>query len=102
MSARRRLACTTFVIALAATPLAAVTAGPANAAPGGNDALQFCRSIQQFFPEGNITGPCVSFFRSHNNNARATVVFFCKTFIVPAGEFATVGRCVSTISSSEV
>lgn len=74
-------------------------ASPASAAPGGNESLRFCRSIAQFY-DGNITGPCTSYFQSHDFNARATTVFFCRTLFVPSGGFATMGKCVSTIGSS--
>jgi hypothetical protein len=91
---------TTYALALAgvaaALPLAA---SPAHAAAGGNDSLQFCRSIAPFF-EGNIIGPCTSYFQSHDRNARATTVYFCRTQFVPSGEFATLGKCVRTIGST--
>jgi hypothetical protein len=77
-----------------ALPMALV--GPASAASGGNEALQFCRSIAQFY-EGNIIGPCTSYFRSHNSNARATTVYFCRAESVPSGDFATLGQCVRTL-----
>ena len=91
---------TSIALVLAGAGIALpAAASPASAAAGGNEALQFCRSISQFF-DGNITGPCTSFFRSHDFNARATTVFFCRTEFVPSGEFATVGKCVSTIGSN--
>jgi hypothetical protein len=89
------------VLALAFTAAVAVpvsAASPADAAAGGNEALQFCRSIAPNF-EGNIIGPCTSFFRSHDSNARATIVYVCRTALVPAGFFPTQGACVRTIGS---
>ncbi len=74
-------------------------ASPASAAPGGNESLRFCRSIAPFY-DGNIIGPCTSYFQSHDFNARATTVYFCRTEIVPSGGFPTLGKCVSTIGSS--
>jgi hypothetical protein len=50
------------------------------------------------FYEGNIIGPCTSYFQSHDFNAAATTAYFCRTYIVPSGEFATQGECVSTIT----
>ncbi len=87
------------VIALAFAGMSLAVPGTASAAPGGNEDLQFCRSIAQFY-EGNIIGPCTSYFRSHDFNARATTVFFCRTEFVPAGEFRTLGQCVRTIGST--
>ncbi|HEY5821267.1 MAG TPA: hypothetical protein VIT20_04790 [Propionibacteriaceae bacterium] len=72
-----------------------VSASLAHADAGGNDDLQFCRSISDSYL-GNIIGPCTSFFRSHDNNAAATTAYFCKTVFVPEGYFATVGECVSS------
>ncbi len=88
----------TLGIATAAMTLP-VIAGPANAATGGNQGLQFCRSIAQYY-EGNIIGPCTSYFQSHNYRAEATAVYFCRHFFVPHGDFATEGKCVSTIGKS--
>lgn len=88
-----------FAVALAGSAIGVIgTAAPASAAAGGNGALQFCRAIAQYYP-GNITGPCVSSFRSHDlAGAAAANEYFCKTDFVPAGEFATVGDCVSTLN----
>jgi hypothetical protein len=88
---KRRCVSLGLIAATSMVPLS--VASSASAASGGNEALQFCRSISRFY-EGNITGPCVSYFRSHDNNARATTVYFCKTFFVPEGSFATVGKCI--------
>jgi hypothetical protein len=68
----------------------------ASADQGGNAALQYCRSIAQYYP-GNITGPCVRFYQS-SGNAAATSAYLCKMLFVPLGEFATVGECVSTLN----
>jgi hypothetical protein len=76
-----------------------VMAIPAHADPGGNPSLQFCRSIAKYY-EGNIVGPCTSYFQSHNYSAEATAAYFCRQVFVPAGEFATEGECVSTIGKS--
>lgn len=90
----------TVAAVLAGGGIALTTAAsPANAAAGGNQSLQFCRSIARFY-DGNITGPCTSYFQSHDRNARATTVFFCRTEFVPAGAFATIGKCVSRIGST--
>ncbi len=90
---------TSIALALAGAGIALpAAASPANATAGGNQSLQFCRSIAHFY-DGNITGPCTSFFRSHDFNARATTVFFCRTEFVPSGEFRTLGQCVRTIGS---
>jgi len=98
MSIRRRTAGAALALALAGSAAGVITtAVPASADAGGNAALQFCRSIAQYFP-GNITGPCVSSFQSMGN-ASATTAYICKTQFVPAGEFATVGECVRTINA---
>ncbi len=91
---------TSIALVLAGAGIALpAAASPANATAGGNEALQYCRSIAHRY-DGNIIGPCTSFFRSHDFNARATTVFFCRTVFVPRGRFATVGKCVSTIGSN--
>jgi hypothetical protein len=91
---------TSLAVVLAGAGVALIAAAtPATAAAGGNESLQFCRSIAQFY-DGNITGPCTSYFQSHDYNARATTVFFCRTQFVPAGAFPTLGKCVSTIGST--
>ena len=96
MSVRRRAAGLAFSLTLAGSAVA-VAAVPANAASGGNPSLQYCRSIAQFYP-GNITGPCTSYFQSHDfAGIAASNAFFCRTEFVPAGEFATVGECVSAL-----
>jgi hypothetical protein len=87
------------VVAASACIALPAAASPASAAAGGNESLQFCRSISQFY-DGNIIGPCTSYFQSHDQNARATTVFFCRTELVPSGAFATLGKCVSTIGSN--
>jgi hypothetical protein len=56
--------------------------------------VQYCRSIAALFP-GDIFGPCVSYYQSHDRNAAATDVYFCKTDFVPLGYFANPGACVS-------
>ncbi len=90
---------TSIALALAGAGIALpAAASPANATAGGNESLQFCRSIAHHY-DGNITGPCTSFFQSHDFNARAATAFFCRTIIVPRGRFDTVGKCVSTIGS---
>lgn len=86
-------------MALAGSAAGVVAAAvPASADAGGNPSLQYCRSIAQFYP-GNITGPCTSYFQSHDfAGIAASNEFFCKTEFVPMGEFATVGSCVSVLN----
>ena len=96
MSIRRRTAAAALALALGSA--GAITAAvSASADTGGNAALQYCRSVAQFFP-GNITGPCVSSFLSQGSVAAANE-YYCKTFFIPAGEFATVGECVSALEA---
>ena len=88
---------TSIALALAGAGIALpAAASPANATAGGNESLQFCRSIAHLY-DGNITGPCTSFFQSHDSRARATTVFFCRTEFVPSGKFDTLGQCLRTI-----
>lgn len=102
MSVRRRAAGIALALTLAGSAAAAVVAaaGPASADTGGNPSLQYCRSIAQFYPE-NITGPCTSYLQSHDfAGAAATNEYICKTELVPIGEFATVGECVSALNGA--
>jgi hypothetical protein len=95
-----RVSRTSLALALAGIGIAVpMAASPANGSAGGNEALQFCRSIASYY-EGNIIGPCTSYFVSHDYNARATTVYFCRTEFVPSHEFATLGQCVRTIGSN--
>jgi hypothetical protein len=95
MLIRRRTAGAALALALAGSA-AGVTAAavPASADAGGNASVQYCRSIAALFP-GDIFGPCVSYYQSHDRNAAATDVYFCKTDFVPLGYFANLGSCVS-------
>lgn len=100
MNRSKALSRTTLALILAGAGLALpIAASPAHAARGGNESLQLCRSFAPFY-EGNIIGPCTSYFQSHDRNARATTVYFCRTEMVPAGEFHTLGQCVRTIGST--
>jgi hypothetical protein len=96
----RRIAGATLALALAGS-VAGITAAaaPASAAAGGggNDSVQYCRSISGLFP-GDIFGPCVSYYQSHDRSAAATDVYFCTTTFVPAGNFANIGECVSFLN----
>ncbi len=75
--------------------------GPAMAERGGNESLQFCRSIARHYSHPQqVIGPCTSYFQSHNSRAVATTAFACKHFFVPAGEFSSRGKCVSTLLHS--
>ncbi len=99
MSIRRRTAGAAFALALAGSTASIIAAAvPASADPGGNPSLQYCRSIADQFPNQNIIGPCTSAFQSNPNAAKGAIVeFACKTQLVPGGQFATVGECVSTV-----
>ncbi len=91
---------TSIALALAGAGIALpAAASPANATAGGNESLQWCRMISRSF-DGNITGPCTSYFQSHGFRARAATVYFCRTEFVPSGEFGTLGQCVRTIGSN--
>lgn len=96
MAISRRTKNVGLSLGLAAATFAPLSALPAQADAGGNQALAFCRSIAGFY-DGNITGPCVSYFVSHNFSARATTQFFCRTVFVPAGEFATLSKCLRVV-----
>ena len=99
MSIRRRTAAAALAMALAGSAAGVVAAAvPARADAGGNPSLQYCRSIAQFYPR-NITGPCTSYFQSHDfAGIAASNELFCKIEFVPIGEFATVGECVSALN----
>jgi hypothetical protein len=99
MFERVRLSSAALGIGIGASLVVPFTATTASAEAGGNESLQFCRFLSQFY-EGNIIGPCTSYFQSHNNNAAATTRYFCRTEIVPAGDFETLGECVSTITKA--
>jgi len=98
MFVRRRFAGLALALTLAGSVTAVVAAAvPASADAGGNPSLQYCRSTAQFYP-GNITGPCTSYLQSHDfAGAAATNEYICKTELVPIGEFATLGECVSAL-----
>jgi hypothetical protein len=100
----RRIAGATLSLALAGSVAGITVAGMTAAAPasaaaagGGNDTVQYCRSIAGLFP-GDIFGPCVSYYQSHDRSAAATDVYFCKTTFVPEGNFANIGDCVSFLN----
>ena len=97
---RRTLGAAAAVTLALAGSAAMITAAavPASADTGhGSDTVQYCRSIESLFP-GNIFGPCVSYYNSHDRSAAATDVYFCKTDFVPAGDFANLGSCVSFLN----
>lgn len=96
MSIRRRAAGVALALTLAGSATAVIAAAvPASADTGGNAGLQYCRSIAAIYPF-NITGPCTSYFQSHDfAGVAASNALFCREEYVPAGEFATVGECVS-------
>ena len=96
MSVRRRATRLARTLTLAGSAAAVIAApGPALAASGGNASLQYCRSIAAEYPF-NITGPCTSYFQSHDfAGAAASNALFCREDYVPAGDFANVGDCVN-------
>ncbi len=100
MPIRRRTAGAALALALAGSAAGVIAAAvPASADTGGNASLQYCRSIAQFYP-ANITGPCTSYFQSHDfAGVAATNELFCRIEFVPMGEFATVGECVSAMNA---
>jgi hypothetical protein len=97
----RRTAGAALALALAGSA-AGITAAAAPASAddggGGNASVQYCRSIAGLFP-GDIFGPCVSYYESHDRSAAATDVYFCTTSFVPAGNFANIGECVSFLNN---
>jgi len=102
MHIRRRTAgaAAALTLALAGSgAMIAAAAVPASADTGtGSDTVQYCNSIQSLFT-GDIFGPCVSYYNSHDRSAAATDVYFCKTNFVPAGMFADLGSCVSFLNN---
>jgi hypothetical protein len=109
MSVVRRFRAGGIAVAIAtSTIVAPFLAAPALAdAGGGNGALQFCKSIQGFYPAANMIGPCTSYFVSHYNAdglpaaQSATDQYFCKIELVPFGVFSSVGQCVTVLKQSE-
>jgi hypothetical protein len=96
MSIHRRAAGLASALILGGSAAAVIaTSVPASADAGGNPGLQYCQSIAADYPF-NITGPCTSYFQSHDfAGVAATNALFCREEYVPAGEFATVGECVT-------
>ena len=99
MPIRRRTAGAVLALALAGSAAGVISAAvPASADTGGNASVQYCRSIAQFYPL-NVIGPCTSYFQSHDfAGVAASNALFCKIEFIPAGEFATVGECVSAMN----
>jgi hypothetical protein len=99
VSILRRTSGGVLALTLAGSAAAVIaSAVPASADAGGNPSLQYCRSIAAFYPGINITGPCTSYFQSHDfAGVAATNALFCRTVFVPIGEFVTVGECVTTL-----
>src|SRR5579863_8716163 len=99
MSIHRRAAGIALALTLAGSAAGVIAAAiPASADAGGNPGLQYCRSIAYMYPGINITGPCTSYFQSHDfAGVAATNALFCRTEYVPLGLFATVGECVTTL-----
>lgn len=105
ISSRLRTAGVAVAVAGAAvaTPLLLASPALAIAGGGGNESLQFCRSIQAFYTPDNIIGPCTSYFQSHLMSsgepaaAAATAAYFCRyyTLIGTGGDFPTVGSCIA-------
>lgn len=95
MSIRRRAAGVALALTLAGSAAAVITAAvPASADTGGNAGLQYCRSLAAGYPF-NITGPCTSYFQSHDfAGVAASNALFCREEYVPAGQFASVGQCI--------
>ena len=95
MSISRRTAGLALAVTLAGTAAGVIsTSVPANAAAGGNPSLQYCRALAAGFPF-NITGPCTSYYQSHNfAGVAASNALFCREEYVPAGQFANVGECI--------
>lgn len=104
MNALRRRAAGTAIAALAlagsAATLAVTTAGPASASTGPTNVqgVQYCHSIATL-GSGNIMGPCVAYYESHNNDTAATGVYECQNTLVPQGVFPNVGTCTSFLNN---
>jgi hypothetical protein len=96
MSIHRRAAGLALALTLAGSAAAVIaTSVPASADAGGNPGLQYCMSIAADYPF-SITGPCTSYFQSHDfAGVAASNALFCREEYVPAGQFATVGECVT-------
>jgi hypothetical protein len=101
VSIHRRAARLALALTLAGSATAVIaTAVPASADSGGNAGLQYCRSIAAAYPF-NITGPCTSYFQSHDfAGVAASNALFCREEYVPAGVFATVGECVTSFNQA--
>jgi hypothetical protein len=96
--------------AIAIAPLATAPAFADGGGSGGSlgyQALQFCKSIQGFYPASNMIGPCESYFVSHYGSdglpaaQSATDRFFCQIDLVPNGVFSSVGACVSGLKQAQ-
>ena len=76
-------------------PDGAVQAGHGATGPGRCCPTSAINSIAAEYPF-NITGPCTSYFQSHNFAGTAVSnALFCREEYVQAGQFATVGECVN-------
>ena len=79
MPIHRRAAGLAVALTLAGSAAAVIaTSVPARADAGGNPGLQYCRSIAALYPF-NITGPCTSYFQSHDfAGVAASNALFCR------------------------
>ncbi len=101
MSLRRRTAGAAFALALAGSTASVIAAAvPANAEPGGNPNVQYCKSIQDQVPQKpNLMGACTSYLQSNPNATYGAIAgYVCKTQDLVPGTYRNEGQCVSTLN----